>query len=179
MHNGTQARIGGLQEIINDLPKIARRFGGGMIQLAVNFRQTLPVIPRITHADDINVFYKLSYFWQRVALQNDPSADDYYCLISIPPNVCQITSSKKELMGEVFRNIGRNSLNHDWLSDCAILFANIIEVDQLNFILQNQIAASLHMFKSVDGITNDNKAIINPIKILNSTAPPNDLQPDN
>lgn len=179
-----------------------------MILLAGDFRQTLPVIPRSTPADELNACLKLSYFWRyvkklqlttnmRVALQNDPSADDFSKqllaigngripvdaatgLISFPPNFCEFTSSKEELISKVFPNIGRNYLNHDWLSERAILAAKNKDVDDLNFIIQNQIAATLHSFKSVDRVTNDDEATNYPIEFLNSLdvpgLPPHNLQ---
>jgi len=61
----------------------SRRFGGAMILLSSDFRQTLPVIPKSTVADEINACLKLSFLWRhvkklklttnmRVELQNDP-----------------------------------------------------------------------------------------------------------
>ena len=40
--------------------------GGAMILLAGDFRQTLPVIPRSTAADEINACLKASVLWRSV-----------------------------------------------------------------------------------------------------------------
>ena len=59
-----------------------------MILLPGNFCQTLPVIPRLTAADEINTCLKLSNLWHyvkklqlttnmRVALLNDLCAEDF------------------------------------------------------------------------------------------------------
>jgi ATP-dependent DNA helicase PIF1 len=42
------------------------RFGGAMILLAGDFRQTLPVITRSTPADELNTCLKLSILWKYV-----------------------------------------------------------------------------------------------------------------
>ena len=66
---------------MKDLRGDSRRFGGAMILLSGDFRQTLPVIPKSTAADELNACLKSSSLWRhvkklklttnmRVALQN-------------------------------------------------------------------------------------------------------------
>lgn len=80
----------------------------------------------------------------------------------------------------MFPNIGCNYLNHDWLSERAILAAKNKDVDDLNIIIQNQITGTLHSFKSVDRVINDDEATNYPIEFLNSLdvpgLPPHNLQ---
>ncbi|XP_055542911.1 uncharacterized protein LOC129728491 [Wyeomyia smithii] len=75
-----------LDRTMRDLRSNARHFGGALIVLAGDFRQTLPVIPRSTAADAINACLKLAHLWRfvkklklttnmRVLMQNDSSAD--------------------------------------------------------------------------------------------------------
>ncbi|XP_073821521.1 uncharacterized protein [Musca autumnalis] len=70
---------------MKDLRGDLRRFGGALILLSGDFRQTLPVIPKSSAADELNACLKSSFLWRhvqklqlttnmRVALQNDPSA---------------------------------------------------------------------------------------------------------
>lgn len=197
-----------LDRTMKDLHNNSRLFGGTLILLAGDFRQTLPIIPRSTAADELNACLKASHLWRyvkklhlttnmRVALQNDPSADEFSKqllaigngqipvdmltgLISIPPNFCELASSKEELITKVFPNIGRNYLNHDWLSERAILAPKNKDVDDLNFIIQSNIAANLHSFKSVDCVTNEDEATNYPTEFLNSLdlpgLPPHNLQ---
>lgn len=122
-----------LDRTLKDLRCNTSRFGGTMILLAGDFRQTLPVIPRSTAADEISACLKQSYLWSsvkklrlstnmRVALQNDPSAkifsnqllaigngevlvDISTGLISFPQNFCHFTTTKEELITNVFPNI--------------------------------------------------------------------------
>lgn len=193
---------------MKDLRNDARRFGGALILLSGDFRQTLPVIPRSTAADEINACLKSSTLWRyvkklqlttnmRVALLNDPSAEVFSNqlltigngrvpvdasngLISFPPNFCNFVSTKEELINKVFPNIIANHKNYDWLSERAILAAKNKDVDHLNCTIQKQIVGSLHSFKSIDCVTNEDEATNYPTEFLNSLdvpgLPPHNLQ---
>ncbi|GBP13165.1 hypothetical protein EVAR_93125_1 [Eumeta japonica] len=150
-----------LDRTLKNLRKDSRCFGGAMILLSDDFRQTLPVIPRSTAADEINACLKSYNLWHnvkkfqlvanmRVALPNDPSAEDF-CkqlltignglvpvdkssgFISFPPNFCNFVSSKDELIENVFPNMIANHKNGEWLSERAILAAKNKYVDDFKF----------------------------------------------
>ena len=53
-----------LDRTLKDLRNDSRHFGGAMILLSGDFRQTLPVIPGSTAADEINASLKSSYLWR-------------------------------------------------------------------------------------------------------------------
>jgi hypothetical protein len=55
-----------LNRTMKDLRNDSRCFGGAMILLSGDFRQTLPVIPRSTAADEINACLKSSTLWRYV-----------------------------------------------------------------------------------------------------------------
>ena len=85
MYDGAETNIGGTRSDIRHLLNNQILFGGAMILLAGDFRQTLPLIPRSTAADEINACLKASILQRyvqnlklttnmRVALQNDISA---------------------------------------------------------------------------------------------------------
>ncbi|XP_050340316.1 uncharacterized protein LOC126766608, partial [Bactrocera neohumeralis] len=133
----------------------------------------------------------------RVALLNDPSAelfsnqlltignghvpvDASNGFISFPPNFCNFVSTKEELINKVFPNIIANHKNYDWLSERVILAAKNKDVDHLNFKIQNQIVGTLHSFKSIDCVTNEDEATNYPTEFLNSLdvpgLPPHNLQ---
>ena len=70
---------------MQDLNGNDKLFGGAILLLSGDFRQTLPVIPRSTYADEINACLKQSFLWRsvetvrltinmRIQLQNDLSA---------------------------------------------------------------------------------------------------------
>ncbi|GBP95665.1 hypothetical protein EVAR_67871_1 [Eumeta japonica] len=150
-----------------------------MILLSGDFRQTLPVIPRSTAADEINACLKSSNLWRYVkkvqlttnigvALLNDTSAEDFSeQLLTID-----------ELINNVFPNIISNYKNNEWLSERAILVAKNKDVDDLNYIIQNKIIGTIHSFKSIDCVTNEDEATNYPIEFLNSLDVPG-LPPHN
>lgn len=55
-----------LDRMMKDLNNNTRLFGGALLLLSGDFRQTLPVIPRATYADEINACIKQSYLWRNV-----------------------------------------------------------------------------------------------------------------
>ncbi|XP_037931188.1 ATP-dependent DNA helicase PIF1-like [Teleopsis dalmanni] len=197
-----------LDRILKDLRNDSRCFGGAMILLSGDFRQILPVIPKSTAADEINACLKSSNLWRyvkklqlvtnmRVALVNDTSAEEFSKqllligngrvaveessgLIAFPSNFCNFVSSKDELINEVFPNIIDNHKNKKWLSERAILAAKNKDVNDLSFVIQNQIVGTLHTFKSIGCVTNEEKATNYPTEFLNSLdvpgLPPHNLQ---
>ncbi|CAB3226278.1 unnamed protein product [Arctia plantaginis] len=165
-----------------------------MILLSGDFRQTLPVIPRSKAADEINVCLESSNLWRyvkklhlttnmRVALLNDTSAEDFSeqlltigngqvpvdessGLISFPNNFCNFVSSKDELINNIFPDIISNYKNNEWLSERAILAAKNKDVDDLNYIIQDKIIGTMHSFKSIDCVTNEDEATNYPIEFF-------------
>lgn len=110
-----------------------------MILLAGDFRQTLPVIPRSTAADELNACLKSSIWWRYVRkltlttnvcvqLQNDLSAAEFskqlldICngimpldsegRITLQNNFYCSVNSKNELIQSVFPSIKKNYKNH-------------------------------------------------------------------
>ncbi|XP_063987756.1 uncharacterized protein LOC135167948 [Diachasmimorpha longicaudata] len=197
-----------LDRTLKDLRSNNNRFGGAMILLSGDFRQTLPVIPRSTPADELNACLKSSNLWKhvkvlhlsknmRVELQNDQSGnifskqridigngkfpiDMLTGCINFPQSFCQLTRSKDELIQKVFPDVSQNYRNHDWLSERAILAAKNIDVNELNFKIQEQITGDLRIYKSVDSTTNQDDVLNYPPEFLNSLdlpgLPPHNLQ---
>ncbi|PNF15011.1 hypothetical protein B7P43_G17795 [Cryptotermes secundus] len=154
-----------LHRSLQDFRGNIRPFGSALILLAGDLRQTLPVIPRSTPADEINVCLKYSTLWRqvktlklttnmRVQLQDDRSADIFshklleigngkepvdltLGQISLPHNFCNLVTSKEELVEKVFPHIQTNYKNRDWLSERAILAAKNKDVFELNNIIQS------------------------------------------
>lgn len=141
---------------MQDLRGNQQLFGGAFTLLSGDFRQTLPVIPRSTPADEINACLKSSVLWRyvqkftlninmRIHLLNDPVAHEFSKqlleigdskiqidstngLIASPNNFCTITQSIDQLIECVFPNILQNYRNHDWLRERAILAPKNIHI---------------------------------------------------
>lgn len=195
-----------LDRTLKDIRDNNNIFGGTMILLSGDFRQTLPVIPRGTVADELNACLKSSYLWRhvktlklttnmRVFLQNDQSAnvfpkqlldigngqvpfDTSTGLITLPTGFCEFTDSKQDLIQRVFPNITQQYRNHIWLSKRAILAAKNADVDDLNATIQNFLPGQLLSYKSVDTVINQDDIVNYPTEFLNSLELPG-LPPHN
>lgn len=197
-----------LNRTMQDLNNSDRLFGGTILLLSGDFRQTLPVIPRSTFADEINACLKQSILWRnvetlrltknmRVQLQNDPTAQEFSKQlldlgngeiefhqdtqhIRLPDNFCTVVQTKNELIESVFPDILNNYLNHDWLSNRAILAAKNVDVDLINYQIQQLLPGDLMSFKSIDATVEENEAVNFPIEFLNSLdisgMPPHNLR---
>ena len=166
------------------------------INLAGDFRQTLPIIPRSTPADEMNACLKNSNLWahvktlklttnMRVRLQNDDSGqtfsdqllaigngklpvDSISGRIQLPAEFCNLVTSKNELVEKVFPNILTNYKNHKWLSERAILAAKNKDVHEINNIILTKIRDQAVIYKSVDTVLEPNEAVNYPSEFLNS-----------
>jgi len=189
-----------IHRTMQDLRGNQNIFGGALILLSGDFRQTLPVIPRSTPADEINACLKSSFMWRyvrkftlninmRVQLQNDQSADRFSKqlleigngkvqidntngLISLPNNFCTILQSKEELIERVFPNIIQNHRNHNWLSERAILAPKNVHVNAINYLIQEKLPGAVISYKSIDSALNEEDAVNYPVEFLNSLEPP-------
>lgn len=133
----------------------------------------------------------------RVQVQNDPLAqvfskqlldigngevelyqDTQY--IKLPDNFCTVVETKNELIQNVFPDIINNYLDHDWLYNRAILAARNVDVDEINFQIQQLLPSDSMSFKSIDTVVYENEAVNFPIEFLNSLdlpgMPPHNLQ---
>ena len=155
--------------------------------LAGYFRQTLPIIPRSSPADEMNACLKNSNLWahvktlkltknMRVRLQNDDSGqtfsnqllaigngkisvDSISGRIQIPSEFFNLVTSKNELVEKVFPNILTNYKNHKWLSEQAILAAKNIDVHEINNIVLTKTRDQAVLYKSVDTVLEPNEAV--------------------
>ncbi|XP_061398409.1 uncharacterized protein LOC133334127 [Musca vetustissima] len=185
-----------LHRTLQDLRNNTNLFGGALILLAGDFRQTLPVIPGSTPADELNACLKSSSLWShvktlklttnmRVALQNDTSALQFSkqlldlgngkvpvnpatnC-ITFPPDFCKMTQSIEDLIISIFPNIDRNFTNTQWLCERALLAAKNVDVNYINNIILNRIGGSIKTYNSIDTVMEENDVVNYPIEFLNS-----------
>ncbi|XP_055901879.1 uncharacterized protein LOC129938377 [Eupeodes corollae] len=165
-----------LERTLKDLRDKQNIFGGAMILLSGAFRQTFPVIPRSTVADELNACLKSSNLWQyvvdtplnmRVFLQHNETAnvfakqlldignnkvamDNSTGFITLPTDFCHIKDSKEELIQRFFEDIVQKFKTIIF----AILVAKNKNVDDLNATIQNFLPGQLVYFKTVDTVMN-------------------------
>lgn len=171
-------------------------FGGALILLSGDFRQTLPVIPRSTPADELHACLKSSVLWpyikklclttnMRIQMSNDASAerfskqlldigngkmpiDEATKCITFPADFCEIAVTKDQLISKVFPDIEQNYKNHQWLSVRAILAPKNQDVNKINCSIQDAIEGIEKTYKSIDTVTNTDEVVNYPTEFLNS-----------
>lgn len=184
-----------LNRTLQDLRQNDRLFGGIVVLLSGDFRQTLPVIQRGTPADELNACLKTSSLWRnvniltlrtnmRVRLQNDASADvfaqqllqmgngamptDADGRITFPSDFCTLVNSTEELIQHVFPDISNNYLNQQWISERAILAAKNKDVHDINFDIQSRLPGEMRSYISTDTVVEQDQVVHYPTEFLNS-----------
>ncbi|XP_024893165.1 uncharacterized protein LOC112468279, partial [Temnothorax curvispinosus] len=188
-----------LNRTLQDLRGKKTFMGGTVVVLAGDFRQTLPVIPRSTSADELNACLKASDLWRyvtkmslttnmRVYLQKQTSmrefseklleigngkipAEKETGLITLPKEFCNVLKKEEELAEKVYPNIEQNYKNHEWLCERAILAPKNESVKKINAHIQNLLPGEITTYKSIDSVTEESQAVQYPTEFLNSLEP--------
>lgn len=98
----------------------------------------------------------------RIGLHPNPQS------IKLPDDFCTFVETKPELIEKVLPAILNNYLNHDWLSERAILVAKNVDVNEINFHIQQLLPGDLMSFKSIDSVVDEDEAVHYPTELLNS-----------
>ncbi|XP_014790383.1 uncharacterized protein LOC106883770 [Octopus bimaculoides] len=187
-----------LNATLQDLRDCSTTMGGVTILLSGDFRQTLPVIPKGTRADEVSACLKSSSLWQsittltltmnmRARLHSDQQAAEFAAnLLSLgdgnsflsddgETTLCSISTNVntlEELKGKVFPRLHENYQDLNWLCERAILVPKNSMVNAINQQLVQVIPGRLHVYKSIDSIPDTNQAVNYPVEFLNSLEPP-------
>ncbi|XP_071036522.1 ATP-dependent DNA helicase PIF1-like [Parasteatoda tepidariorum] len=184
-----------LNRTLKDIKDNDKLFGCTPLLLSVDFRQTLPVIPRSTYADEINACLKSSPLWRnaekvqlkanmRVQMLQNPSAEtfskqlldigdgkvtkDETGCVKLPDDLCTIIDSQDALINLIFPDVHTQYIHHEWLVERAILAAKNVDVSELNLNIQQLLLGNLMTYKSVDAFCDPFEASNFPIEFLNS-----------
>ncbi|UYV68939.1 hypothetical protein LAZ67_6001728 [Cordylochernes scorpioides] len=188
-----------LDRTLRDLKGNNKLMGGILLLLAGDFRQTLPVIPRSTPADEINACLKASVLWKhiknitlrtnlRVQVLGEHSAQNFarkllqigegtfpngspMCDVSFPLDFGNIVSSVGELIDKVFPNIAENFRNHGWLCERTILAPRNDAVDEINNCIQDMLPGSVTEYNSINTMVDVDDTVNYPSEFLNSLNP--------
>lgn len=180
-------------------PRKARPMGGVTMVLSGDFRQTLPVIPKGTKADELNACLKRSILWRnikqlqlstnmRVHIHKDKSAQVFSRQLlqigngDIPLDPKEglhllpcgmMVTSIDDLKQKVFPNLHLRYRDAQWLRDRAILAPKNDAVDKLNEDLLKELPGTASSFRSFDSVVDeDNDAVHYPVEFLNTLQPP-------
>ncbi|XP_047514655.1 ATP-dependent DNA helicase PIF1-like [Pieris napi] len=174
--------------------------GGALLILSGDFRQTLPVIPKSTSADEINACLKKSHLWpqvqilqltknMRVELSRDETTgqfakillqigegtyptDQTTGLIELNSDFCNIVTTEDELIDKIYPNIIQNYTNAEWLFQRAILATKNNIVDDINFNILKKIPGEEKIYKSIDTMVSIEESVNFPTEFLNSLQVP-------
>lgn len=184
-----------LNRTLKDIKNNDKLFGGTLLVLSGDFRQTLPVIPRSTYADEINACLKSSTLWRnveivqlkvnmRVQMLQDPSAETFSKqlldigdgkvtiaetgYIKLANDFCTIIDSQDALIEQIFPDVHTNYINLEWLAERAMLAAKNVDVDILNLKIQQLLPGDLVSYRSIDTVCDGTEAVNFPTEFLNS-----------
>ena len=184
-----------LDKTLQDIKGNKTIMGGITFVMAGDFRQTLPVIPRGTRADEVKASVKSSYLWNsikklnlstnmRVHLHGDQHAGLFAKRLldigngTVKPNptdgqidmrgIAIVVNTAEELANKVFPQLSSNYKNKEWLCERAILAPRNDITREINEKLIKHIPGNVFVYKSVDSVVNINEGVQYPVEFLNS-----------
>ncbi|XP_044591373.1 uncharacterized protein LOC123269604 [Cotesia glomerata] len=191
--------IEALNRTLQDIRGCNQLMGGVVVLLAGDFRQTLPVVPRGTRADEIQACIKSSFLWpsvkvlsltinMRVHLQPHPQAEEFSKVLidigdgKIPEedgkiNVscirCDIVPDLITLTEKIYPNIDKAGENcSSWLKERAILTPTNEQANSINNFLLEQLPTEQVRYESVDTVMEDEDVVHYPVEFLHTLNPP-------
>lgn len=185
-----------LNKTLQDLRNNTKLMGGVLLILSGDFRQTLPVIPKGTPADEINACLKNSFIWQhikKVSLTTNMRAqisgnkkaqlfaekllqigegtfpvDEHSGEITLTNELCNIVETPEQLINKIYPNISQNYVNSEWLYERSILATKNEIVNNINETIQDMIPGTLKIYNSIDTMVDENDSVNFPTEFLNS-----------
>ncbi len=184
---------------MRDLRDSDRLMGGVTFVLAGDFRQTLPVIPKGSMADEIDAClnHPDSFLWKQVKtlklttnmrahVHGDETAAEFAKeLLLIGNGELPINASTRlhtlpcgrpvkdidDLIESVFPNTLKNLTDHTWLHQRSILAPRNDTVDGVNRLLLNKLPSAEKSYKSIDRVCPEEDATRYPVEFLNAQQP--------
>ncbi|XP_063904727.1 uncharacterized protein LOC135123780 [Zophobas morio] len=197
----TMAHKGGVEALsktLRDIRENGSLMGGVTVLLAGDFRQTLPVVPRGTRADEVRSCLKSSYLWpqikklalktnMRVLLGDDATVGEFAQTvlqigdgnyptvdgkIIIPPTLATVVESLTELTNKIYPDIiNLKAKPIDCLCERAILTPKNDRAAGINDLLLKSFEGEEIQYKSVDSVVQTDDAINYPVEFLNTLNP--------
>jgi hypothetical protein len=189
-----------LNNCLKDLRNSNLLMGGVIVLLAGDFRQTLPIVPRGTRANEIATCIKSSYLWpkiekfsltknMRVHLKGDKTTKQFSVLLlkigdgkyqqeseekmSLPTGLGTVVNTLQELTYQIYPGIENlKEISMDWLCERAILTSKNDTAGEINKILLGSFQAKKMEYRSMNSVLEINDAVNYPVEFLNSLNPP-------
>lgn len=187
-----------LNRSLQDLRSNNLFMGGVTVIFSGDFRQTLPVVPRGTRADEVNACLKKSVLWSeieslsltrnmRVHLFGDQLAGEFANIllkignatlpstngkIKLESSFCNEVPTVGQLIEKVYPDLpnlsGRDS---SWLCERAILVSRNDRAADINKAILQQVTGERRTYNSVDTVVDVDEAVNYPVEFLNSLNP--------
>ncbi|XP_046145875.1 uncharacterized protein LOC114881245 [Osmia bicornis bicornis] len=197
----TMSHKGGFEALSTTLKDIRGNdvlMGGVTVLLAGDFRQTLPVVPRGTRADEVKACVKASCLWSlisklslrqnmRVYLRGDISAGQFSELLLkigdgkypesegkiIPEGLGSVVTTLANLIVKIYPDIvDIKEKPMDWLCERAILTPKNDKAGVINDTLLNSFDGTEMEYRYVDSVVQTDDAVHYPVEFLNTLNPP-------
>ncbi|XP_050063228.1 uncharacterized protein LOC126552553 [Aphis gossypii] len=188
-----------LDRSLKDIRNKNEVMGGATVLLAGDFRQTLPVIPRGSRADEVKACIKASYLWplieqlslkknMRVHLGGDVTAGKFSELLLkigngdfpeldgklvITKDLGLVVTTLQELIVQIYPDIADiKNKSMDWLCERAILTPKNDRAAVINEIILKSLEGTEMEYKSIDMVLKTDDAVHYPVEFLNALNPP-------
>lgn len=185
--NGIEA----LNRLLQDIRGCDRIMGGVIVLLTSDFRQTLPVVPRETRADEVKACIKSSILWpsvkfltlainMRVNLQPNSKANEFpKILIDIGDGKIleedgriKVSYINCETVPDLITLTDKRYPNIDKAGERAILTPTNEQVNSINNFLLEKFPNEQVRYESVDKVLKGEEAIHYPVEFLHTLNPP-------
>ncbi|UYV75805.1 hypothetical protein LAZ67_13001409 [Cordylochernes scorpioides] len=191
--------IEALDRTLRDLRDNNSIMGGVTFLFVGDFRQTLPVIPKGTRADEVNACLKRSHIWSSIVklsltinmrshlfgdrgssfsqllleLGNGTFATHEGLISIASSDLCVLVEDIHTLISSVYPNIGSLlTMPLSWFSERALLAPRNDAVDKINEYILGKFIAPSRTYLSIDTVVDPNDSVHYPIEFLNSINPP-------
>ncbi|XP_050065323.1 uncharacterized protein LOC114130689 [Aphis gossypii] len=188
-----------LDRSLKDIRNKNEVMGGATVLLTGDFRQTLPVIPRGSRADEVKACIKASYLWplieqlslkknMRVRLGGDVTAGKFSELLLkigngdfpeldgklvITKDLGLVVTPLQELIVQIYPDIADiKNKSMDWLCERAILTPKNDRAAVINEIILKSLKGTEMEYKSIDMVLKTDDAVHYPVEFLNALNPP-------
>ncbi|KAL0808880.1 hypothetical protein ABMA28_012550 [Loxostege sticticalis] len=173
--------------------------GGVTMLFCGDFRQTLPVVPRGTKADEIRACLKSSSLWRhikrvhltdnmRVRTGGNTNAQEFSDLqlkigegtypedegqIVLSNNLCHIVHSVEELIASVYGDQRQmTNCENSWLCERAVLTPRNDQAARINLDMLANVEGELVEYTSINRVIEQDDAINYPVEFLDSLSAP-------
>ncbi|XP_046681426.1 uncharacterized protein LOC124368195 [Homalodisca vitripennis] len=191
--------IEALDRTLQDIRSNRKLMGGVTLLMAGDFRQTLPVVPRGTRADEVKTCVKRSVLWpkvqvcslkinMRVHLKGSLKAGEFSSLlleigngnlpeengeVNIPKDLCEVVCDLQILFEKIYVDLKNFELKDlSWFKQRAILTPKDDTAKSTNNLLLEKLPSEIVHYQSVDSVVEIEDAIHYPVEFLHTLNPP-------